>query len=105
MRFRSREHESSRQREARPLPPPLPPKAEPEPEPEPQADPTPAPPPSVERWEYQVRRIAEERQRGLLGWKRLEDMLNAEGADGWELVSIDAESATFKRRLSEPRRQ
>ena len=51
------------------------------------------------KWEYQVKRIGEDKQRGLLGSGRMEEILNGEGRKGWELVCIDAERATFKRTL------
>lgn len=40
------------------------------------------------------------RQKGLLGSTRMEQILNAEGARGWELVSINMERATLKRRVT-----
>jgi hypothetical protein len=49
--------------------------------------------------EYQVKRIGEDKQRGLLGSGRMEEIPNGEGRKGWELVCIEAERATFKRRL------
>ena len=54
---------------------------------------------SLPRWEYQVKRIAEYKQRGLTGSSQMEKTLNEAGAEGWELVSIEAERATFKRLL------
>ena len=51
------------------------------------------------RWEYQVKRVGEEKQNGLLRSQRMGQILNREGAAGWELVAIDEERATFKRQL------
>ena len=51
------------------------------------------------KWEYQVKRIGEDKQKGLLGSQRMEAILNGEGGRGWELVAIHAERATFKRLL------
>lgn len=44
-----------------------------------------------------MKRIAEHKQKGLLGSREMEDTLNQAGAEGWELVSIEEERATFKR--------
>lgn len=49
------------------------------------------------KWEYQVKRIGEDKQKGLLGSQRMEQIFNGEGAQGWELVAIHEERATFKR--------
>ncbi len=54
---------------------------------------------SLPKWEYQVKRIGEDKQKGLLGSKRMEEILNGEGVNGWELVAIHEERATFKRPL------
>ena len=54
---------------------------------------------TVPKFEYQVKRVGEDRQKGLLGSQRMEQLFNAEGAQGWELVAIHEERATFKRRL------
>lgn len=54
---------------------------------------------SLPRWEYQVKRIGEDKQTGWAGSERMEQILNSAGADGWELVAIHAERATFKRLL------
>ena len=54
---------------------------------------------AIPRWEYQVKRIGEDKQKGLLGSGRMEDIFNEEGRKGWELVAINEERATFKRRL------
>ena len=54
---------------------------------------------TLPRWEYQVKRIGEDKQKGLLGSGRMEQILNGEGQDGWELVVINEERATFKRQL------
>ncbi len=51
------------------------------------------------KWEYQVKRIGEDKQKGLLGSQRMEQILNGEGGRGWELVMISAERATLKRLL------
>ena len=53
---------------------------------------------SLSTWEYQVKRIGDDKQKGLLGSQRMEQIFNAEGAKGWELVAINEERATFKRR-------
>jgi len=47
-----------------------------------------------------VKRIGQAKQKGLMGSGRMEEILNAEGAKGWELVTINEERATFKRPLS-----
>jgi hypothetical protein len=52
---------------------------------------------SLPKWEYQVKRIGEDKQKGLLGSQRMEQIFNGEGAQGWELVAINEERATFKR--------
>jgi hypothetical protein len=52
---------------------------------------------SLPKWEYQVKRIGGDKQKGLLGSQRMEQIFNAEGARGWELVAIHEERATFKR--------
>jgi hypothetical protein len=49
------------------------------------------------KWEYQVKRIGEDMQKGLLGSGRMEEIFNAEGVQGWELIAINEERATFKR--------
>lgn len=54
---------------------------------------------SLPKWEYQVKRIGEDKQKGLLGSQRMEQIFNGEGAKGWELVAIHEERATFKRPL------
>jgi hypothetical protein len=55
---------------------------------------------SLPKWEYQVKRIGEDKQKGLLGSQRMEQIFNDEGAKGWELVAINEERATFKRQLA-----
>lgn len=55
---------------------------------------------SVPKWEYQVKRIGEDKQKGMLGSQRMEQIFNAEGAQGWELVTVNEERATFKRPLA-----
>jgi len=52
---------------------------------------------SLPKWEYQVKRVGEDKQKGLLGSQRMEQLFNGEGAQGWELVAINEERATFKR--------
>lgn len=52
---------------------------------------------ALPKWEYQVKRVGEDKQKGLLGSQRMEQIFNAEGARGWELVAINEERATFKR--------
>ncbi|HEX5261457.1 MAG TPA: hypothetical protein VFW18_08260 [Gaiellales bacterium] len=44
-----------------------------------------------------MKRIGEDKQKGWLGSQRMESILNGEGAEGWELVAISEERATFKR--------
>jgi hypothetical protein len=51
------------------------------------------------RYEYQVKRVGEDKQKGLLGSQRMEQIFNGEGDNGWELVMINEERATFKRQL------
>jgi hypothetical protein len=55
---------------------------------------------TLPKWEYQVKRVGEDKQKGLLGSTRMEDIFNGEGKNGWELVAINEERATFKRRIS-----
>lgn len=55
---------------------------------------------SLPKWEYQVKRVGEDKQKGLLGSTRMEQIFNDEGKKGWELVAINEERATFKRRTS-----
>ena len=57
---------------------------------------------TIPRWQYQVKRVGEDKQRGLLGSQRMEQLFNAEGAKGWELIAINEERATFKRPLPPP---
>lgn len=52
---------------------------------------------SLPKWEYQVKRVGEDKQKGLLGSQRMEQIFNGEGAQGWELIAIHEERATFKR--------
>ena len=54
------------------------------------------------RWEYQVKRVGEDKQKGLLGSQRMEQIFNGEGAKGWELLVINEERATFKRQVPPP---
>lgn len=58
---------------------------------------------SIQTWQYQVKRVGEDKQKGLLGSQRMEQLFNAEGAQGWELVAINEERATFKRPLPRSR--
>jgi hypothetical protein len=51
------------------------------------------------RYEYQVKRVGSDKQKGMLGSTRMEEIFNAEGDKGWELVMINEERATFKRQL------
>jgi hypothetical protein len=44
-----------------------------------------------------VKRVGEDKQKGLLDSQRMEQLFNGEGAQGWELVAINEERATFKR--------
>jgi hypothetical protein len=55
---------------------------------------------SLPKWEYQVKRVGEDKQKGLLGSGRMEQIFNEEGKKGWELVAVNEERATFKRRIS-----
>jgi hypothetical protein len=52
---------------------------------------------SLPKWEYQVKRVGEDKQKGLLGSQRMEQIFNGEGDQGWELIAIHEERATFKR--------
>lgn len=54
---------------------------------------------TLPHFEYQVKRVGDDKQKGLLGSQRMEQLFNAEGKNGWELVTINAERATFKRQL------
>jgi hypothetical protein len=54
---------------------------------------------TLPRYEYQVKRVGDDKQKGLLGSQRMEQIFNAEGGKGWELVTINAERATFRRQL------
>lgn len=54
----------------------------------------------VTRWEYRVARIGSDKQKGLLGSRRMEEILDSLGAEGWELVTINMERATFKRQVT-----
>lgn len=54
---------------------------------------------TLPRYEYQVKRVGDDKQKGLLGSQRMEQIFNGEGAKGWELVTINAERATFRRQL------
>ncbi len=54
---------------------------------------------TLPRYEYQVKRVGEDKQKGLLGSQRMEQIFNGEGAQGWELVAVHEERATFKRQL------
>ena len=52
------------------------------------------------RWEYQVKRIGEDKQKGLLGSGRMKNLFNDLGTKGWELVAVNEERAIFKRELA-----
>ena len=54
---------------------------------------------SLPKWEYQVKRVGEDKQKGILGSQRMEQILNEEGKQSWQLVAINEERATFKRPL------
>lgn len=54
---------------------------------------------TVPKFEYQVKRVGEDKQKGMLGSQRMEQLFNAEGKLGWELIAINEERATFKRPL------
>ena len=54
---------------------------------------------TLPRFEYQVKRVGGDKQKGLLGSQRMEQIFNGEGNQGWELVMINEERATFKRQL------
>jgi alkyl sulfatase BDS1-like metallo-beta-lactamase superfamily hydrolase len=54
---------------------------------------------TLPRYEYQVKRVGDDKQKGLLGSQRMEQIFNGEGAKRWELVTINAERATFRRQL------
>ena len=47
-----------------------------------------------------MKRVGEDKQKGLLGSQRMEEIFNAEGKKGWELIEINEERATFKRPLT-----
>ena len=55
---------------------------------------------TLPKWEYQVKRVGEDKQKGMLGSTRMEQIFNGEGRNGWELVAVHEERATFKRRVS-----
>jgi hypothetical protein len=59
--------------------------------------PTASPPAKQATWEYKVVRVGDDKQRGVLGSGRMEAIFNDLGRDGWELVAVNAERATFKR--------
>jgi hypothetical protein len=54
---------------------------------------------TLPRYEYQVKRVGDDKQKGMLGSQRMEQIFNGEGLNGWELVTINAERATFRRQL------
>ena len=54
---------------------------------------------TLPKWEYQVKRVGEDKQEGMLGSQRMEEIFNGEGRKGWELVAINEERATFERPL------
>jgi hypothetical protein len=49
------------------------------------------------RYEYEVIRIGEDKQKGFLGGGRMKELLNREGEKGWRLVTIQGERAVFVR--------
>ena len=51
----------------------------------------------VLRWEYRTCRVGSDKQRGMLGSRRMETIFNQLGSQGWELVAVNMERATFKR--------
>lgn len=53
----------------------------------------------AQRWEYKVKWIPRGRQKGALGGGTMELVFNKLGAQGWELVAIEGERATFKREI------
>lgn len=52
------------------------------------------------RWEYRVVRIGSDKQKGLFGSERMQTILDSIGAQGWELVAVNMERATFKREVT-----
>jgi hypothetical protein len=54
---------------------------------------------SLPKWRYKVIRVGEDKQKGLLGSGRMESLFNDLGAQGWELVAVSEERATFKLQL------
>lgn len=52
---------------------------------------------ALPRWEYRVIRVGGDKQRGILGGGRMEDLFNDLGREGWELVAVSEERASFKR--------
>src|SRR5947209_19522709 len=53
------------------------------------------------RWEYKVVWIMKGQQKGAFGSSSMELNFNKRGSQGWELVSVEAERAIFKRRVTE----
>ena len=51
------------------------------------------------RWEYKVKWIQKGWQKGALGSGSMELAFNKLGSQGWELVAVEAERATFKREI------
>lgn len=51
------------------------------------------------RWEYRASRVGEDKQKGLTGSRRIEEIFNKLGSQGWELVAINMERAVFKREV------
>ena len=43
--------------------------------------------------------MGEDKQKGLLGSQKMEQLFNGEGEKGCELVAVHEERATFKRQL------
>jgi hypothetical protein len=52
---------------------------------------------NLPKWQYKVIRVGEDKQKGILGSGRMETLFNDLGKDGWELVSVNEERASFKR--------
>ena len=53
------------------------------------------------RWEYKVVWIMKGQQKGAMGSSSMELKFNKHGSQGWELVAVEAERATFKRQVTE----
>jgi hypothetical protein len=53
------------------------------------------------RWEYKVVWVRRGAQKGAMGSRTMELAFNKVGSQGWELVAVEEERATFKRRILE----